>query len=133
MSPVHEYGTVRYAVLYGTVRYGMVRNVKISVFFEFRIESFILNVCLLRPCVPVTVSDFGIISGKCTGKTGTFLPVHSGTFPYRTSLSTGVPFRKPENVPKIFPKQGYENVQNPCRKSKNWPNTYIPKTLSKPS
>ena len=44
----HEYGTVtlRRTIWYGTVRYGMVRNVKISVLFEFRIESFILNVCL---------------------------------------------------------------------------------------
>ena len=25
-------------------------------------------ICKLRPCVPVTVSEFQVISGKCTGK-----------------------------------------------------------------
>ena len=38
-----------------------------------------------------------------------------GTFLYRPSLSTGVPFRKAKNVPKIFAKQTNENVRNPCQ------------------
>ena len=41
---------------------------------------------------------------------------YSGTFSYRPSLSTGVPFRKAENVPKIFAKLVNENVQNHCPK-----------------
>ena len=41
---------------------------------------------------------------------------YSGTFSYRPSLSTGVPFRKAENVQKIFAKLVNENVQNHCPK-----------------
>ena len=62
---------------------------------------------LTRKCPKLTIifGSFGPIFGSTE---------YFGTFPYRTSLSTGVPFRKPENVPKIFPKQDYENVRNPC-------------------
>ena len=39
---------------------------------------------------------------------------NSGTFPYRISLPTGVPFWKPKNVTKISTKQVYKNVRNHC-------------------
>ena len=69
---------------------------------------------MIRVPVPVTVSNFGIISRNYTDFRYIPVPVHSGTFSCQPFLSTGVPFRKHENVPKIFAKQGNENVRNHC-------------------
>ena len=57
-------------------------------------------------------TNFGKISGKCTGKTGTFLPVHSGTFSVSVLVPTGVPFQKHEIVTKKILKQVSKNGQN---------------------
>ena len=72
------------------------------------------NLFYLRPCVPVTVSNFGIISRNYTDFRYIPVPVHSGTFSCQPFLSTGVPFQKNENVPEIFAKQAYKNVRNHC-------------------
>ena len=46
--------------------------------FKKYICTFIYS--FLSPCVPVGVSNSNTFSWKCTRKTGTFLPVYTGTF-----------------------------------------------------
>ena len=70
----------------------------------------------LRPCVSVTVSGFQLISQKCTDFRENKKPNISVHFSVSATVPTGVPFRKHENVPKIFAKQTNENVRNPCSK-----------------
>ena len=52
----------------------------------------------------VKIFEVRCIFGKIESQNQKFRSENSGIFPFRTSLSTGVPFRKPKKVPKIFAK-----------------------------
>ena len=77
----------------------------------------------MRPCVSVTVSEFGIILRNYTDFRENKKPNILVQFLYRPSLSTGVSFRKFSDFLEYF-----ETI-----KATFCQNTYIPKTHSKPS
>ena len=69
----------------------------------FNRSQWILQWFPLRPCITVRFS-----------KSGTFLPVHSGTISVSVLVPTGVSFRKHENVTIKILNQVSENGRNHC-------------------
>ena len=77
---------------------------------------FLSYVSVVRIKAMHSGNSFGIryILGKIYRLSQNKKSENSGTFSYCPSLSTGLPFRKSENVTKIIPKQVSKNGRNHC-------------------